>query len=65
MRYLCMVYCDEGKLAALSKADYDKLVADHGTLNASLQKSGHFIAANALEPVRTAATVRVRKGRCR
>jgi hypothetical protein len=63
MKYLCMVYCDEDRLAALPQGDYDKLVAEHGTLNDALQKSGHFIAANALEPARTATVVRVRNGK--
>ena len=63
MKYLCMVYCDESKLAALSQDDYDKLVAEHGVLNEALQRSGHYIAANALEPARTARTVRVRNGK--
>jgi hypothetical protein len=63
MKYLCMVYCEESKLAALSQADYDKLVAEHGVLNEALQKSGHYITAHALEPVRTAKIVRVRNGK--
>src|SRR5262245_11484491 len=63
MKYLCMVYCDESKLAALSQDEYDKLVAEHGVLNEALQKSGHWIAAKALEPARTARTVRVRNGK--
>jgi hypothetical protein len=63
MKYLCMVYCEESKLASLSQADYDKLVAEHGVLNEALLKSGHYITAHALEPVRTAKTVRVRNGK--
>lgn len=63
MKYLCLVYSAERDLADLRQAEYDKLVADHGTLNDALRKSGHFIAANALEPVRMATTLQVRNGR--
>jgi len=63
MKYLCLVYSQEKELAAMSQAEYDKLVADHGSLNEALRKKGQFVAANALEPVRTATTLRVRNGK--
>jgi len=63
MKYLCLVYSQETDLAGLSQTEYDKLVADHGALNDALRKSGHFVAANALEPVRTATTLQVRNGK--
>lgn len=63
MKYLCLVYCDEQNLAALSQNDYDRLVSEHGMLNEELSKNGKFIAANALEPVRVATTLRIRNGK--
>jgi hypothetical protein len=56
MKYLCLVYGDESRLAAMD--DHDCLAFD-----ASIRTSGHCIASEALEPVATAATVRVRNGR--
>ncbi len=56
MKYLCLVYGEEQKLANWDDrecADYDQ----------SLQDSGHRIAAEALQPVSTATTVRVRNGK--
>ena len=63
MKYLCLVYSQEKELAAMPQAEYDKLVADHAALNEALRKKGQFVAANALEPVRTATTLRVRNGK--
>ena len=56
MKYLCLVYLDEKRLEELPDADcveYD----------AAIRKSGHCIASEALQPVQTATTVRVRSGR--
>ena len=56
MKYLCMVYGEEEKLATM--ADHDCLAADR-----AMRESGHCIASEALEPVSTATTVRIRNGR--
>ena len=56
MKYLCLVYGEEDKLAAMD--DHECLAYD-----ASLRASGHCIASEALQPVDTATTVRVRHGR--
>ena len=56
MKYLCLVYLDENRLDELPDKDcveYD----------ASIRKSGHCIASEALQSVQTATTVRVRNGR--
>jgi hypothetical protein len=56
MKYLCLVYGEEDKLAAMD--DHECLVYD-----AAVRASGHCIASEALQPVATATTVRVRHGR--
>ncbi len=56
MKYLCLVYLDETRLNELPDedcVDYD----------AHLRDSGHCLASEALEPVHTATTVRVRNGK--
>ena len=63
MLYLCLVYMEETKLGALSKADYDALVAEHLAYDDELRRSGHFVIGEALEHVNTATTVRVRNGK--
>src|SRR6266581_9035744 len=55
MKYLCLVYLDEKKLGDVPDREC-KACGD------ALRKSGHHIAAEALQPVHTATTVRVRNG---
>lgn len=56
MKYLCLVYLDEKKLDAVPDSEC-KACGD------GLRKSGHHIAAEALQSVDTATTVRVRNGK--
>jgi hypothetical protein len=56
MKYLCLVYMEEQTLDAVP--DSDCLAYSE-----SLRKSGRHLAAEALEPVHTATTVRVRNGK--
>ena len=58
MRYLCLVYYDEKRLEALSKRDVDALVAEALAYHEALRKSGHLVAAHALQSVETATTIR-------
>jgi hypothetical protein len=62
MRYLCLVYYDEKRLDALSKREYDRLVDEVVSYREALRNSGHYITSDALEPVDTAVTLRVRNG---
>jgi hypothetical protein len=56
MKYLCLVYGEE---AAIQSVD------DRHCLNfdAGIRASGHCISSEALQPVATATTVRVRNGK--
>ena len=56
MKYLCLVYSDEKRLEELSDAECF-------ACSEELQASGHRIAAEALESVQTATTVRVRNSK--
>lgn len=56
MKYLCLVYLDEKRLAELP--DEDCVEFDQ-----SIRSSGHCLASEALESVQTATTVRVRDGK--
>lgn len=56
MKYLCLVYLEEGKLRAV--ADSECKASGDG-----FRQSGVLLAAEALQPVDTATTVRVRNGR--
>jgi len=55
MKYLCLVYSDEKLLAGMTDdecMEYDE----------AIRSSGTCLASEALQPVRTSATVRVRNG---
>ncbi len=56
MKYLCLVYADERELETMD--DHDCLAYDM-----RIRDSGHCIASEALEPVATATSLRVRNGR--
>jgi hypothetical protein len=56
MKYLCLVYGEEDKIQAVD--DLHCLAFDE-----SVRSSGHCIASEALQPVATATTVRVRNGK--
>jgi hypothetical protein len=63
MRYLCLVYADEARLAVLPQREIDALIDETVANNQELQASGQLIQAEALEQVEAAITVRVRDGR--
>lgn len=56
MKYLCLVYGEEAAMASID--DRHCLAFD-----ADIRTSGHCIASEALQPVETATTVRVRNGK--
>ena len=56
MKYLCLVYGDEHKLADVD--DHHCLAFDEG-----IRASGHCLASEALQPAATATTLRVRNGK--
>ena len=63
MRYLCLIYDEEKKVAAMSKSDSDAFLSEYFAFTESAKKSGHFLGGEALQPVQTATTVRVRNGK--
>jgi hypothetical protein len=63
VKYLCLVYTDETKLAALSDREWDALVVENLDLCEQLRRSGHYVSAAPLDSVRSAVTVRLRDGK--
>lgn len=63
MKYLCLAYEEEGKLNAMSTSEWDALRSETLAYLDELRKNGYLIAAEALQSVRTATTVRVRVGK--
>jgi hypothetical protein len=63
MKYLCLIYLEEKKLDALSKEEADAQVAAALAYDQVLRKSRHYVAAEALQPVQVATTIRTRNGK--
>ena len=63
MRYLCLIYDDEKKWEGLSQKEQEAGMAEYGAFTESVKKNGHWIAAERLQPVQTATTVRIRNGK--
>jgi hypothetical protein len=58
-----MVIVDEKRLQAMSKSEAQALDDESLEYDDTLRKRGHFLAAQALESVTSAATVRIRSGK--
>jgi hypothetical protein len=63
MKYLCLAYEEEGRLNALTRAEWDALREETLTYVDALQKEGRLVTAWPLQSARTAATLKVRNGR--
>jgi hypothetical protein len=63
MKYLCLIYDEEKKFAAMSQSDSDAFMGEYFAFTEGIKKSGHYIGGEALQPVQTATTVRVRNGK--
>jgi hypothetical protein len=63
MRYLCLIYDEEKKMAAMAKPESDAFMGEYFAFTEGIRKSGHYLAGEALQPVHTATTVRMRNGK--
>jgi hypothetical protein len=62
MKYLCQVWFDGEALNARTKEEKTELGANSLNYDKDLVESGHMIVAEALQPPKSAVTVRVRNG---
>jgi hypothetical protein len=63
MKYLCLIYDEEKNLATRSKGEADAMTGEYFAFTDGIKKSGHYLGGEALQPVQTATTVRVRNGK--
>ena len=63
MKYLCLIYENEQNWSHYTKNQGDSMTAEYGSFTQDIQKSGHMIGGEALQPTHTATTVRVRNGK--
>ena len=62
MKYLCLIYDDEKKAGAMSKSEADAFMGEYFAFTEGIRKSGHYVGGEALQPIQTATTVRIRNG---
>jgi hypothetical protein len=63
MQYLLLIYDNEKVWEDLPEAERNRLFGAYMTFTNDIKASGHYIAGDALQPVRTATSVRVRNGK--
>jgi len=64
MKFLCLVHEEpENGLGPQTEREAQDLVNEHLDYDETLRQSGHWLYAQALQPVETATTVRVRNGK--
>jgi hypothetical protein len=63
MQYLLLIYDDEKKMAAMPEAEQKAFFGAYFEFTNSIKHSGHHRGGDALEPVSTATSVRVREGK--
>jgi hypothetical protein len=62
MKFLCLIYFDEDERDAIPAEQWDTLMRDAYVNRDELEASGAFLGGNALQPVRTAVTLRRKRG---
>lgn len=61
MKYLCLI-CAEVVMEQMPETEAQEHFKEYEEFTQSIQRSGHFISANRLQPSATATTLRVRNG---
>jgi hypothetical protein len=62
MKFLCLIYMNEDERDAIPGDQWDALIQDAYVARSGLEASGVFLGGNALQPVRTAGTLRRKRG---
>ena len=63
MRYLLLIYTDEGRDAALDAHTAQAMMAAYQVYTQDVQAAGVYLGGDALRPVASATSVRVRDGK--
>jgi hypothetical protein len=63
MKYLCLVYVEESKLSEMPKDEYDTFMRECDACAEEYQEGGHMVVGAQLQPVQTAMTLRVERGK--
>lgn len=62
VRYMCLLYGEEGAGPAPGSAEFGQMLADYGSATEAMMSAGVLVESGPLQPVASATTVRVRDG---
>jgi hypothetical protein len=63
MRYVLAIYENEKLWETMPKAEGEQVTGEYFAFSEGIKKSGNYVAGEALQPVATATTVRIRDGK--
>ena len=63
MQYLLLIYENEANFASIPEAEQGKIFQEYMDYTNRINKSGNYVAGEALQPVSSATTVRQRNGK--
>ena len=62
MQYMLLIYNSPDAWESMSEEEQGKIFGEYGSYTEELQNSGKLVAGDALQPISTATSVRVRDG---
>ncbi|MBX2836874.1 MAG: YciI family protein [Gammaproteobacteria bacterium] len=62
MQYMCLIYGDRSNAPVPGTPEFATMIEEYNIFTQEVKHDGVFIAGDALQPVSTASTVRVRDG---
>ncbi|AXX98233.1 YciI family protein [Profundibacter amoris] len=63
MKYLALIYADDNAGPKPGTPEFDKLLVDYGTASQTYASDGVLLGGEALQPVETATSIRIRNGK--
>ena len=63
MKYLCLIYSDENKIASLPEGESKAMMGEYLAFTDGIRKSGQYLAGERLQQTRSAVTIRSRNGK--
>jgi hypothetical protein len=63
MKYVCLGFIDESRFAQIPQEDAQKMIEECFAYDDELRRGGHFLGGEALDSVRNAVTLRVKRGK--
>ena len=63
MKYIALIYMDPASTTPPNTPEFGKMMTGYQVCNETYQKDGVYVTGDALQPITTATTVRVRNGK--